>query len=233
MAHCYASRLGNCATKIEKEHYVSHGVLKIIGKTFTIVGADWLGTSPKTISAKRFAARVLCTTHHRLLSPLDEAAKRVFKAILDFNAELSLPVPVPPHCEVTVSGWDFERWVLKLYCGMHAAGHLRDAGPIPGYVIDSVFNRQRLPMDLGLYLEGNLGDLVTVGNTLAIRPLSRPDNGETVALVIALAGVGFRCAIRPARDGGSGSVDGRERRVPGIRMEDQRSGCSRELTLEW
>jgi len=125
---CYASRLGTCSPKITREHYVSHGVLKRFGDTIAISGAPWLGTQPKTIPVATFAPKVLCETHNTALSPLDDVAKRVFEALLDFDADLRPPASPPQHRVVRVSGWAFERWFLKVFCGMHAAGHLKEPG---------------------------------------------------------------------------------------------------------
>jgi hypothetical protein len=230
---CYASRLGTCSSKITKEHYVSHGVLKRFGDRITIIGATWLGKGPKTIPIATFAPKVLCEAHNATLSALDNTAKNVFDALLDFDAELSPRATSPAHRSVRVSGWEFERWFLKVYCGMHAAGHLKEPGVIPEYVIESLFNDTPLPMDLGLYMAGHIGQLVKIATTLGIQLGVRPDNGDTFALGLTLAGVGFHCSIRPARDGGTGKVDDRERHVPGIQLHDQRTGRVRELDFEW
>ena len=230
---CYASRLGTCCSKITREHYVSHGVLKRMGDTITIIGASWLGNKPKSIPVATFAPKVLCEAHNTALSALDDTAKKVFDALLDFDAELSPPVNSPLHRIVRVNGWAFERWFLKVYCGMHAAGHLKEPGTIPDYIIESLFHDTPLPLDLGLYMAGQVGQLVNIRTTLGIQLGVRPDNGDTYALGVTLAGIGFHCSIRPARDGGTGKVDNRDRHVPGIKLHDERSGHVRELELDW
>jgi hypothetical protein len=48
-----------------------------------------------------------------------------------------------------------------------------------------------------------------------------------------LCGVVFRFSLAPARDGGTGKVDGRDRHVSGIVLNDQNTGFVRELNLDW
>jgi hypothetical protein len=134
---------------------------------------------------------------------------------------------------VKVSGWDFEHWVLKLYCGMYAANFFTQPGTIPDYVLHALFRSQRLPMDLGLYMSGDVGDTLTVGPRLRVMTLARPDNGEACAIEVGYAGIGFRCTLRPGQDGGTGRIDGRDRHVPGIELRDERAGGSRELVMDW
>jgi hypothetical protein len=88
-------------------------------------------------------------------------------------------------------------------------------------------------MDLGLYMAGHVGQAVKIETALRIQVGARPDNGEIYALGLTLAGVGFHCSIRPARDGGTGKVDGRDRHVPGIKLHDQRTERVRELDFDW
>ncbi|MGH7270575.1 MAG: hypothetical protein ACREJ3_09105 [Polyangiaceae bacterium] len=157
----------------------------------------------------------------------------MFEALLDFDADLRPPASPPQHRVVRVSGWAFERWFLKVSCGMHAAGHLKEPGSVPDYIIESLFHDAPLPMDLGLYMAGQLGQLVSVATMLRIQLGVRPDNGDIYALGITLAGVGFHCSITPARDGGTGKVDNRNRHVPGTKLHDERSGHVRELDFDW
>jgi hypothetical protein len=226
---CYASRLGTCSHDVDREHYISHGVLKEIGKTLTVL----INGAPQTFNVKDFAFEVLCKTHNNALSPVDEVAKVVFKTIVKLDYEAAHGNKKVPHRAVRASGWDFERWLIKVYCGINAAGHLGKTWPVADYLLEALFNRTPLPLDLGLYMGGNVGDLVTIGKTLQLRPLSRPDTGEPCGLLVDFCGIGFRLSLAPARDGGTGKVDGRDRHVPGITLRDERSGLVRELEFDW
>jgi hypothetical protein len=227
---CYAARLGTCSRDISAEHYISLSVLKKLDKkTISILYSGEL----KTFTAKKFAFEVLCGNHNRALGELDQAAKRVVTIVLRFNRELEHPRPAEPHRVERASGWEFERWMLKAYCGLNSAGHIGAPWPMPDYIIDAVFNGTPLPMDLGLYMGGEVGDLVHVGKTIQLRPIRRRDTGEPCSLLFELCGVAFRLSLAPARDGGTGKVDGRDRHVPGIMMKDERSGAVRELEFDW
>jgi hypothetical protein len=214
---------------MDREHYVSHGVLKQIGKTITIL----INGAPQTFKMKDFAFEVLCKTHNRGLSSVDEAAKVVFKTIVKLDCEAAHGNRRVPHRVVRVSGWDFERWLIKVYCGINAASHLGKTWTVPDYLIESLFHRSPLPLDLGLYVEGSVGDLVTIGRTFQLRPIYRPDTGEPCAILAHFCGIAFRLSLAPARDGGTGKVDGRDRHIPGITLNDQRSGLVRELEFDW
>src|SRR5450755_1368598 len=105
----------------------------------------------------------------------------LFATIVKFNNELSHPNTNAQHRLVRVSGWGFERWMLKAYCGMNAAGHIGKPSAIPDYMIEALFHGHPLPMDLGLYMAGQVGDLLQIGKTLQLRPARRPDTGEPCA----------------------------------------------------
>jgi hypothetical protein len=227
---CYAARLGGCSHVISREHYISHGVLKKLNKRTITIRENG---APKEFTAKRFAFEVLCKAHNEALDPLDSLAKQVVTTLLKFDRETVRGGSNPMNGGVRVSGWDFERWVVKIYCGVNAAGHIGQPWPIPDYLLQTLFNGARLPMDLGLYIEGQVGDLVNVGKTVQLQPLRRPDTGEPCGLLVELCGLVFRCTLTPARDGGTGKVDGRDRHVPGIVLKDERSGRARELEFDW
>jgi hypothetical protein len=230
---CYAKRLGDCSSKITGEHYISEVILRRIGdgKTITVGGASWLnGGKPMSIAVKSFAANVLCTTHNSQLSPLDDVAKKVFDLLVGCETEEDVG-RASKHLLVRVSGWDFERWFVKAFCGLHAAGHLGDQPELPDYLIDSLFRRKPLPLDFGLYFGAAQGETVWTSKSLVFTALFRPDTREACGLFMNVAGLGFQCSLRPAKDGGTGTVDGKERRFHGFKFD--LPGRVREAEFDW
>jgi hypothetical protein len=213
---CYAGRLQQCSPIITDEHYISHSILRRIG-----------------VDDDPFRHPILCRSHNRKLGRLDEVAKRVFDALVDFEVEMRAPSGrFPNHRTVRVSGWDFERWFVKAYCGMNAARVVKDSGSIPDYMIDSLFRRQHLPLDLGLYFGEPLGATLWVGSkTLGFVTGVRPDTGEVCNLHMAFSGVGFYCSLRPMREGGTGVMDGRQHHFAGFTFKDGER--LRALEFDW
>jgi hypothetical protein len=230
---CYAKRLGDCSSKITGEHYISESILRRIGdgKTITVGGASWLnGGKPMSIAVKSFAANVLCTTHNAQLSPLDDVALKVFNLLVGCETEEDVR-RAPKHLLVRVSGWDFERWFVKAFCGMHAAGHLGDQPELPGYLIDSLFRRKSLPLDFGLYFGAALGETVWMSKSVVFTTPFRPDTREAFGVSMQFAGLAFQCSVRPETDGGKGVVDGTARHFHGFKFEVP--GRVREAEFDW
>jgi hypothetical protein len=230
---CYAKRLGDCSTIISSEHYISESILIRIGggKMITVGGASWLnGGEPKSIAVGSFAANVLCDRHNSQLSPLDTVALNVFNLLVGCETQEDVR-RAPKHLLVRVSGWDFERWFVKAFCGLHAAGHLGDQPELPDYLIESLFLRKPLPHDFGLYFGAVLDEVLWMSKSLVFTTLFRPDTREACGFFMNVAGLGFQCSLRPANDGGTGIVDGKQRLFHGFKFD--LPGRVREVEFNW
>ena len=126
---CYLRETRNCCETLENEHPVSATVLRTIGPTLRISGLSWVtGGISRDIPVEKFTARVLCARHNRALSPMDTQGGRFVRSVRDF-CNSSTP---PPRARVLFSGHDLERWCLKTFLGLLAAGVLHSG---PGQVI--------------------------------------------------------------------------------------------------
>jgi hypothetical protein len=230
---CYAGRLNDCSTKISSEHYITEAILlRIAGGPFmTVGGASWInGGQPSSIAIKRFAKNVLCEKHNSGLSPVDTVALNVFKLLVGCETEEDVR-RAPPHLHVRASGWDFERWFVKVFCGLHAAGYLGEQPELPDYLINFLFRRKPLPNDFGLYFGAAQGATVWMEKSLSFATLFRPDTRDGCGLYLQLAGLGFQCSVRPTKDGGNGVVDGKQRHFHGFKFEVP--GRVREVEFDW
>lgn len=120
---CYARSLGNCSTRLSREHYVSAAVLRLLGEEHTISNASWLapGQRSNPLPVEALSSRILCEHHNSSLSNLDNTAKSFFSEILYALLE---PDENRIIRQVTVDGDTLERWLLKACCGALASGNL-------------------------------------------------------------------------------------------------------------
>ena len=136
---CYANIRGGCSTTISGEHYISHSLIKLW--TFDDPDLRFQPTPnyrvPVPIKPKKFVANVLCTTHNNGLSTADQAALDFAKFLRDIAIRYKNDAGDWGDAEeVTISGGDFQRWILKLLV-THAAAEV--------YTLNDVQIRPKIP----------------------------------------------------------------------------------------
>jgi hypothetical protein len=156
-AKCYANTRGGCSAKISGEHYVSHGLVKLYGDNdpdFTIQHKTGKGVG-HPVTPKNFKANILCQEHNSALSPADDAAL----AFATFLRRIALEYDAGAGEwgeteEITVSGDDMQRWVLKLFLNHAVTGHFevqqRKDVTFPPEAIDLLLDRAAWPSTWGL-----------------------------------------------------------------------------------
>lgn len=162
---CYASPLKDCAGDIEGEHYISAAVLRRLSGPAQFLHVA--GYNPKTPTDTRrlhvnsLTANILCARHNRILSPIDSAAMRAFDTLATLGDHFDRTAP-QSETIVAVNGHDFERWLLKWFCGWLAAAKR----PIPEPWIQILFGRGSFIEPRGLYVYASVGDLLGPETTL-------------------------------------------------------------------
>ena len=235
---CYAAGFNDCKGGISREHYLSANILKQIGEMIEVSGYPWLAPAEvKSVSVKALTAKILCKCHNSALSPLDTLVGDVFRTLKNFDAQLAKTAGGPAYEKLSISGPDFERWLVKVYCGMHYGGQLRlDEGQrtsVPQYLLDNLFKGTPLPMDLGFYFGAPLGTQIATFNGTRVTTAVIPGTREVVGMTIALRGFEFMVSLRPATAGGTGLIAAPAQRHPvGLRLDGD-GGRSRELAFEW
>lgn len=121
---CYARILGNCSEKLSGEHFISRGVLKILGNYHKISNVGWFKpeTKFKELSINSIKAKILCKKHNELLSYLDDEAKRFFSELFDAFRDYD---KYNLYHKATINGDYLERWMLKTLLGALSSGYLK------------------------------------------------------------------------------------------------------------
>lgn len=200
---CYLSALGNCSSKITKEHFISRNILeRITTDRLTIENAGHFfgGKERVDIGVNDFASKVLCDTHNNALSALDSAVGTTFSTIEDTAKDLAKFANSPTALKSfrLSSGMDIERWMIKVYCGLVAAGKIRS---VTGRVLErsalspclfaALIGRQPLASPLGLYHHSFAGQNRRLGG-LSFGTIMLTDGSDEVGgLLLSLGPFNF------------------------------------------
>jgi len=153
--NCYARSLQDCSRTISKEHYISRGILDLLGDgTFQASGVSWLKNSEsQKLSKNVLAAKVLCQRHNEALSGLDSIAQKFFRFVLGKTKD---------QWAMIIKGYEIERWMLKAYCGLVSSGvitHKLIPSPKSTPSLDflsTLFYRKEIPSGRGLFFNDNI-----------------------------------------------------------------------------
>jgi len=96
------------------------------------------------------------------------------------------------------SGLDIERWMIKVYCGLVAAGKIRSSSgqvlqrsALPSYLLDALLGNCPLPSPLGLYQHTFVGQTLKLGG-LSIGTIKLTDGSNGVGgLMLSLGPMNF------------------------------------------
>lgn len=157
---CYAAELGDCDGKISREHYISRSVLELIGngKSVTVSNLPFLKKdTPTDLGIESLTAKVLCKRHNNILTDLDVAGARMFRAMAAFTGATG--EPAVPAETIRIDGAAFERWLLKLFCGSVFSGTIRfpefgdrKGKSIPFDVLRILYGKDKFRLHKGVYL---------------------------------------------------------------------------------
>lgn len=160
---CYANTRGGCSTKVSGEHFISHSLIKLYGfddPTLTIKHDSGYGVR-EFVKPSKFVANILCEKHNNDLHVADDAAL----AFAKFMRTISLRYQNGSgewgdYEEITISGDDFQAWVLKLILNhvvgkafIHQKGEF--VSPFPPEAVDVLLGRAMWPRNWGLCVAGD------------------------------------------------------------------------------
>lgn len=145
----------------------------------------------KTLSPKSLRANCLCRKHNSLLSPLDDAAQRLFRALkAAFEADTGFG-------HVLVSGHDIERWFLKTAKAMSVSKNLaRGREPLSGAfardaeILEMLDAPASWPVGAGLYCVMAAGDKTINTPRFQLQPYTNVE-GEIEMLALNVLGLVF------------------------------------------
>ncbi|KFG89150.1 hypothetical protein BV98_002977 [Sphingobium herbicidovorans NBRC 16415] len=199
--------LGSCVSPISGEHLISESVIEVLKGDggFSISGVPWLAKGEeKILSKKSLRANCLCTKHNSVLSPIDNAAKHLFRCLKVF---LEGDAGQPRHA--LVSGHDIERWLLKTAKALAVSGNLvRDDKRLSGAFAKDVSLVAMLddptawPEGAGLYCMMNEGDLMVNHSRFQLVPWveTAEDGDEIVAVQVSVLGFIFVLLLEQVDD---------------------------------
>ncbi|POX86074.1 hypothetical protein C3477_23260 [Mycobacterium kansasii] len=222
---CYANTRGGCSTKISGEHFISHSLIMLYSfddPDLKIKHDSGYGIR-EFVQPKKFVANILCEKHNNDLSRADDAAL----AFAKFMRTISMRYRGGAgewggYEEITISGDDFQAWVLKLILN-HVVGkaftHQKGefVSPFATEAVDLLLGRAMWPETWGLCVAGdpankdlrmnafdNLEDVTTEWCTFqpfVFHPDVPGKANEVGGGIVNLNGVGFGLTVfNPGRD---------------------------------
>lgn len=235
---CYMRELGSCVSPISGEHLISESVIEVLQGDggFSISGVPWLAKGEEKILGKKsLRANCLCTKHNSALSPIDEAAKHLFRSLKTF---LENDPAEPRHA--LVSGHDIERWLLKTAKALAVSGNLmwgdnRLSGAFANdmSLIAMLDDPMAWPEGAGLYCMMTEGDLMVNHSRFQLFPMIETAEGrdEIVALQVSILGFIFVLLLEQV-DHGKYPFLARAQYRPG-RIEIQYPKSVSWVTISW
>jgi len=165
---CWAKSLGNCATKLSREHLWSQGLFA--EPELVVSGYPWCKGKTHVVGSAALTRKILCVTHNNALSPSDQAASAFFR---DLNTAAELHVSRRSSSDpgqwnalqTMVNGPLLERWFLKTAVNLSLAGrsdlrwHLNDEPliSVPRRLVEAAFGMTPLAKPMGLYAAVSIG----------------------------------------------------------------------------
>jgi hypothetical protein len=208
---CYASKLGECSTKISNEHYFSRGVLDYLESlgTSPSVGVHWVSSTVQNVPlASWFQAKILCTHHNSLLAELDDEALAFFNLCERAAVRLLSDSNGNPS-RWTINGDKLERWLVKSLCGFIVSGNATLRGKKlvnerpPLAWLRFLYGLDRMPKGCGLYCQNRPKDPILESGSLGFASLIDGQN-HVYGSMMQLMGFRFLLAMITPNKGNFG-----------------------------
>lgn len=151
---CYANILGNCDSKMSREHYISEAIFNLMsGVSFIVSGFPWQKRdSAQRLMKSNLTARVLCRKHNSELSSIDSSAQRFFETIYHCTRGGIQGIIDVSQLSFNFDGRDLERWLLKVACGAIASGNYGGKDrTVPREFVEILFGQRSWPEYFCLY----------------------------------------------------------------------------------
>src|SRR5579864_1722690 len=115
MDACWAACLGDCSTKLSREHLVSESLFT--NSVVRVGGFPWCAGKSVEIGISRLTAQILCEKHNNQLSPIDDAGSDAFATLIRLmelsNSRGRMKAHIWKVKRFQSSGYGLERWCLK------------------------------------------------------------------------------------------------------------------------
>jgi hypothetical protein len=196
----------DCCSSLSGEHFVSQGVLTLLGEKHVAVnGAHWLPFGvTRALPISGLKGNILCTRHNSAMSPLDSAAVKFFSSIKSIYNDLGDSKTLSRKRQWwLVSGEEIELWLLKTAFGLYYSGNvakdgkkLCDVQRINRVLMDALQGSPILP-PCGVYVM-DLKNRSFDPNTLDFTSLSSDNNEAMVGLQFRFLGLSLLVLLDPS-----------------------------------
>ncbi len=229
---CFAGNLNDCSRAISREHYISRSVLGLFGdEGVTASGLPWIGDGEdKTVSVASLTGKILCTRHNRALSPLDAVAAKFFQFFTEPWSTREVEVYL-------TCGYELERWLLKMLCGLVASGNatlqgqrLLNWAPSAEWLA-ILFGDANVQSPAGLH--SIVGRYHAARASLNVHPVFKSSTGEPIALAFAVSGIGFLFAMEALPPMQEPNRSGADTRYRPMALQVRKASQIREAHLGW
>lgn len=230
---CYARSLNDCSKQLSKEHYISKSILELNNESrfLEVSGFPWQKSENLTpVSIKDLASNVMCARHNSALSSLDSLALTVFDFLTINSANEDFKF---------LNGNEFERWFLKLLCGLFSSGNVLinnkkfKGWQPPSEWLHVLFKQKPIAEDSGLFWI--TGQWKANSKSMLLIPVMSSENQSPIALVFGYAGFGFLFSMvqPPPRDKPSIYNTETNHRPSIVQLRRSNSTSVRELHTNW
>lgn len=229
---CFARELQDCSSGISREHYISYGILDLFqGKGISVTGMPWIPNGQhKSVSRASLTGKMLCARHNYALSSLDATAAEFFRFFTTEWAGEAIEV-------FLARGYDLERWLLKMLCGLVASGNATLNGDrLPGWTppadwLDILFGSADVEAPAGLH--SIVGKYHVESASLHVTPVFKSDSALPIAIAFAVEGIGFLFAMEGLPPVNRPSATGADTRYRPMALQLRKDGRIREAHLGW
>ncbi|TGK92799.1 hypothetical protein [Leptospira levettii] len=196
---CYASILNNCSNIQSKEHIFSRN---IFSEKIALQGFPWCLNEPKEIGIDSAVARILCTTHNKLLINFDSAAGNFFRLMQEFsNHEAKMKARNYSFYEkkrYNINGYLLEKWFVKtllniLFYQNFEANHNINLE----YLLEILYNGKNFENPYGLSIMVAYGSSIGTQDSIFIVPTISQITKEIVGALFKFRGIKFFLKIKP------------------------------------
>jgi hypothetical protein len=189
---CYLGETKNCSKVISREHYISKSVLEQFNGLW-IEGLPWQRERTHYLPSV-LKAKILCTRHNSVFSPLDSCARLAFQAFREATAYSALKSLRRSTRYFLVNGHGLELWALKTLLGLANAKIAQDKSrPVFGtYAMNfseafESLSTGRLAVPLGMHIAHDIGD--SVEESLGFVPLLHKERQQLHGLALCVHGL--------------------------------------------
>lgn len=177
---CWAHSLSECSQKISREHLFSASLFPN-AKSVNVSGFPWCKGETKNVGLASMTAKILCSKHNSLLSPLDAAAGNAFKVFDDIAILIqSRALEGSSKFKVRhfrINGILLERWLLKTLVNLcrNSEFLIGAEATVPGMPDENLvricYGLKRFEGKSGMYLAAQLGAKISSGPEIEFAPL--------------------------------------------------------------